>query len=448
VTPTTLAEVTPPPTMNSPTPSTTTTTLLPIATTPTTTVTEEKPIMSVATNTSPTSSLAPSTTIANSITTTAEFPSIADDMSSSIMPSYLRYNNNQQDQEHGLTESESMTISDIIRNIMALHFQQPILHHNDDDDEDLVLSTKQITTEEASDDISKTTTFSCFSGKVTLQKKNGEHLRMKDLQIGDEILTSYGIYEPIYSFGHYDMDTPNVAYLQFFPSKLEISPEHMLFINENKVVAASQVRIGDSFVNDNNDAVVVTDIRTVLRRGRYAPFTPSGTIVINGVMVSNYISLFNTAEDYYFSPHWLSHTLVFPRRFWCYYLSNKSTRYCHNESYSSDNGIAVWTQIPMNILLSHYLFEEEQNNNNNENTTTVIIIMRIVIITFLLLLSILFASLEFLILLSLNTTITTAILIGSIVVIAISSLTIPLSSSGKGIASSTQTMKVKQQQYK
>jgi len=351
------------------------------------------------------------------------------------MPSYLRYDHNDQE-EHGLTESESTLVSDIIRNIMALHYPQP--------DENVVATTKQ-TEEEANNDIGKTTTpwLSCLSEKVTLQKKNGELVRMKDLRIGDEILTSYDgpIYEPIYSFGHYDIDTPDVAYLQFFPSKLEISPEHMLFIDK-VALPASRVQIGDSFLDPNNNvAEVVTDIRTVLRRGRYAPFTPSGTIVINGVLVSNYISLFNTAEDYYFSPHWLSHTLVFPRRFWCYYLS---TRYCHNESYSSDNGIAKWTQIPMKILLSPYLFEEQ----NYENTTTTVIIRRTVIITFLLLLSILFTSLEFLILLSLNTTITTVILIGSIVVIAISSLIIPLSSSGKGIASSPQTMKVKQQQYK
>merc|ERR1712076_273586 len=62
-------------------------------------------------------------------------------------------------------------------------------------------------------------------------------------------------------------------------------------IEGGRYVPASQIKTGDNMITaSNNDMTTVTNIKTVTRKGIYAPFTASGTIVVNDILASNYIS--------------------------------------------------------------------------------------------------------------------------------------------------------------
>jgi len=174
---------------------------------------------------------------------------------------------------------------------------------------------------------------------------------MRDLQIGDQVKTMYGTYETVHSFGHHHK-TLRAEYLQIhtdsgFPP-LELSKDHMVMVEgrQHPFVPASSLRIGDSLVLvSETTAARVKDVKTVVRHGMYAPFTSSGTIVVNGVVASSYVS-FQDSEvlrigemETPFSYQWLAHSFETPHRMYCLIVG------CKTESYTS-SGISHWVFLP------------------------------------------------------------------------------------------------------
>jgi len=123
---------------------------------------------------------------------------------------------------------------------------------------------------------------------------------MKDLQIGDRILTdsTNGVYETVYAFGHHQ---PNrkATFSQFYTTTnkqmpLEMTGEHLVFLQgKSNPVRASSVKVGDILqtTNDNGEAAIVQKIERVERQGLYAPLTASGTLVVTGIKASSYIDI-------------------------------------------------------------------------------------------------------------------------------------------------------------
>lgn len=125
----------------------------------------------------------------------------------------------------------------------------------------------------------------CFSSESTVEVEHQGLRRMKELQLGDKVLTKNGRYESIDSFGHHDSQI-EATYLQLAPSQMEVSPLHLVFTkNSDTAVPASQIQVGDVLSSGH----VVTAIRSVKRRGAYAPFTAS--IVVNDELASSFVSL-------------------------------------------------------------------------------------------------------------------------------------------------------------
>jgi hypothetical protein len=194
----------------------------------------------------------------------------------------------------------------------------------------------------------------CFSGDMTVQVQNEGEKRLVDLKIGDMIKTSAtaDIFEPIYSFGHWD-PFADVEFMQITTTRtmLELSSDHMLFVG-GCAIPSSMVRSGDIL----SDGSIVKSISTVIRRGVFAPFTPSGTILVNGIMTSCYVAFqdspvveinaFHTPLTY----QWLAHSFEFPHRLRCYYFST-----CHAANYDAD-GISIWVAQPQK--LAHWLFSQ------------------------------------------------------------------------------------------
>jgi hypothetical protein len=143
----------------------------------------------------------------------------------------------------------------------------------------------------------------CFSKVATVQVQGvAAPVSMEELKVGDSVLTGTGRYEPVYAFGH--KNTAQVAeFLQMEMSeskqKLELTAAHMVFVQGQKhPIRADSIQVGDVLRSTTAEGGKVTKIGTVTRTGLYAPLTPSGSVVVDGIVASSYISLQSSAMEY------------------------------------------------------------------------------------------------------------------------------------------------------
>jgi hypothetical protein len=185
----------------------------------------------------------------------------------------------------------------------------------------------------------------CFSGSVLVKVKGKGSLPLREASIGDEVLVDKNVYEPIYSFGHLDNESFG-SYLKFSPSGLEISSTHMV-LRDGRAVPASMIAVGDVL----SDGRAVTAIEKVRRQGAYAPFTPSGMLIVNGVIVSSFVSLQDTdvltigGLRTFVTHQWLAHMFEFPHRLVCHHFGQ-----CLSEEYNSQ-GLSTWVAFPHRIAV-------------------------------------------------------------------------------------------------
>jgi hypothetical protein len=152
-------------------------------------------------------------------------------------------------------------------------------------------------------------------------------------------------YEPIYSFGHYSPDS-QATFLEIATSKstLQISTDHMVFVDKQRAIPASMIQVGDQVVDETGSAVPVISIKYIVAEGIFAPFTPSGTIIVDNILASSYVAFEDSAflkiGGIRVSYHWAAHSFQFPHRMWCHYL-----KACSREAYAA-NGISFWVETP------------------------------------------------------------------------------------------------------
>jgi hypothetical protein len=193
----------------------------------------------------------------------------------------------------------------------------------------------------------------CFPSEATVNVDGSGVVAMKDVKIGDRVLVGGDRYEPLYSFGHKDTEVwANYSRLVTVSGmQLEISKEHLIFVDGRGAVPASHVKPGDKvYVSQPDDLDVVNSVGTVIRKGVYAPFTPSGSIVVNGVQASTFVSLQDSpylligGVSTGISYQWMEHTSELPHRLWCGHVAS-----CDNEEYA--NGISTWVELPHKLAL-------------------------------------------------------------------------------------------------
>jgi hypothetical protein len=196
--------------------------------------------------------------------------------------------------------------------------------------------------------------FGCFPSSASCQVEGRGAVLMKDLKLGDKVLVGEGVYESIYSFGHRLDDSVPRDYLEITTAslKLELSREHMLFVEGRHAVPASSIKIGDAVeLSSAGEYATVQSVRSISREGVFAPFTPSGTIVVNGFKCSAFIALqesetlwigsMNTRMTF----HFLSRVFEAPHRTWCRYYST-----CKMERYT-ESGISTWAHVPSIVMI-------------------------------------------------------------------------------------------------
>jgi Hint module len=200
----------------------------------------------------------------------------------------------------------------------------------------------------------------CFSGDMKVQVEGIGSVKLQDINIGDNVLTARGKYETVYSFGHrneYIMADYLQIRLEGKNEVLELSKEHMVFVKEGHAVPAATLKVGDSLqllshTSNDESAARIQSLKTVRRQGMYAPFTKSGTIVVNGVLASTFVGLQPTSEYLSLgsdqsaiaipvSQQWLAHVFETPHRL-AYRLGFVKEQYTRN-------GISIWVNLPFHF---------------------------------------------------------------------------------------------------
>jgi len=191
----------------------------------------------------------------------------------------------------------------------------------------------------------------CFSGDNTVTVENVGAVEMSDLSIGDMVLVGENQYEPIYSFGHKN-DNASAEYIKISTdvtkNPIKLSAAHMISIEGDRYVPASSVKKGDMIQLATGESATVKNTKTVTREGAYAPFTRSGKLVVNDVVVSNYIAYQGSEyikigdTQFSLSYQWIAHTF------------NSAHRLAvlmgyEGESYTAE-GVSHWVDMPHKLF--------------------------------------------------------------------------------------------------
>ena len=156
----------------------------------------------------------------------------------------------------------------------------------------------------------------CFPGQSEVELEGGETRRMEEVRLGDRLLTlADGKLAATEVLGFLDKRiNESIGYLNLVlenGGSLFISRSHIIFIqgkdNEQKDILAKDARIGDVvFVQDGRKTARIIDIRMEDLPGAYVPLTTSGTLLVDGVLVSCYTN----------AGHRLAHAAMAPLRWW------------------------------------------------------------------------------------------------------------------------------------
>lgn len=142
-------------------------------------------------------------------------------------------------------------------------------------------------------------------------------MALKDVKIGHMVLVGDNTFKPVYSsFGHFGPDTV-AAFLQIktdSKATLDISANHMLFVEGRGAIPAVLARVGDKLVTSSisKESMTIDSIKEIKAQGLVTPFTPSGKVVVVGVLASSFVVLGQASPDASFfgvksSHQWMAH---------------------------------------------------------------------------------------------------------------------------------------------
>ncbi|XP_052106003.1 desert hedgehog protein A-like [Mytilus californianus] len=169
----------------------------------------------------------------------------------------------------------------------------------------------------------------CFHENSVVELSNGNMKRMKDLRVGDKIITlnSKGILveDEVIVWLH-RLGTGQFTFLKIIHGLGEIilTPDHIFFVGENRnPQQASTVSPGNQLrflttAKDRKTVIMTTvlSIQTVNGTGVYAPLTYNGRLLVNNVDVSCYSTLnpLQIMGHDLMSTHALAHMAFLPLR--------------------------------------------------------------------------------------------------------------------------------------
>eukprot|EP00929_Paragymnodinium_shiwhaense_P107306 TRINITY_DN733_c0_g1_i3.p1 TRINITY_DN733_c0_g1~~TRINITY_DN733_c0_g1_i3.p1 ORF type:complete len:440 (+),score=74.86 TRINITY_DN733_c0_g1_i3:55-1374(+) len=139
---------------------------------------------------------------------------------------------------------------------------------------------------------------SCFPGVATVDTLAGR-VPLALLQAGDKVLVELAggdrRYEEVLSFLHAlpaNEGASNAFYaLEHLSGEFRASGNHVVFTADGKEVAVEEVRPGDQLRFEGAATTIVAVRESFGETGMYAPLTPAGSVVVDGVVASNYATV-------------------------------------------------------------------------------------------------------------------------------------------------------------
>merc|ERR1712032_168807 len=178
----------------------------------------------------------------------------------------------------------------------------------------------------------------CFSRFNDVEVQGQGMTSMDAVKVGDYVRTGNADFSLVFSLAHLDHDI-EADYLQIYTDglqkPLEITGMHMLFSSGN-AVRADEVSVGDMLGTNK-----VTGIRSIKRKGVYAPVTESGEIVVSGIRASSYYAFLDRVP---FNQHVMSHFFFAPQRMICSF----DFKICENEGHT--NGYTNWAYWAIQMM--------------------------------------------------------------------------------------------------
>jgi hypothetical protein len=176
---------------------------------------------------------------------------------------------------------------------------------------------------------------------------------MQNLRVGDRVLVDAdGTFEPVYSFCKRAPES-FVDYIQVFvvtedgvsqEEPLELTGNHLVFVQDKHgrqdSVRAANLRVGDRILHESGNYVSIVQLQSAApAKGVYAPYTASGTIVVNGILASTYATIDNYGSGgggilAHRDSHFLLHVAQTHHRVWCRCWAD----WCRHETYSDETG--------------------------------------------------------------------------------------------------------------
>ena len=210
----------------------------------------------------------------------------------------------------------------------------------------------------------------CFSGSSSVFVRGQGAVKMEDAKVGDMVLTSNsGTFEPIFAFGHLDKSATG-SFLKISThggSSLEITGEHLLFLNgKTNPVRADSIQVGDKLqIAEADGDSTVKSIKPLTKKGLYAPLTPSGKIVVDGIVASTYVALKNKDSDPEYFPMFNGsfkvahqdyvHFYLAPFRFVCMSITDKPC-----QVHGDEDGIPQYVAWGMNAI--DWIYQAQNNS--------------------------------------------------------------------------------------
>lgn len=160
----------------------------------------------------------------------------------------------------------------------------------------------------------------CISGSTRIALSNGQSEQVQNLRIGDMVQVDSMSFEPIVMFGHFNT-TAIARYHQLTLDDgtiFEMSEHHLIYSRGNHPpVPVSTLKVGQPLQCGRR----IIDKTIINKKGAYAPWTPSGRLMIeNQILISNYITLQDGKTNIFgWSYQFLAHAMTLPLRrssFW------------------------------------------------------------------------------------------------------------------------------------
>ena len=134
---------------------------------------------------------------------------------------------------------------------------------------------------------------SCFAADATVQLKDGRTIAMRDLCVGDHVLTSDSTHHEVTAWlnrcsGMTRRNPVTFTRITARASVLSLTASHYIAVVRNgclSFVPAGAVVVGDHLVAAHGGTRVVCSVEEQRRcDGYFAPYVPQGTIVVCGVV--------------------------------------------------------------------------------------------------------------------------------------------------------------------